>query len=83
MNILFRCTGSCCGSQMAEDWAKQNPPAVSDIKSPGMNPRAIAVMATGSKGEVMDVFRSNRDEVRKQVQEIIDHMFREQEGAAW
>ena len=38
--------------------------------------------ATGSEDEVMDVFRATRDEVRERVQELIDRLSREQEGAA-
>lgn len=45
-------------------------------------PLSDPAKAAGSEDEVMDVFRTTRDEVRKRVQELIDRLSREQEGAA-
>lgn len=45
-------------------------------------PLSDPAKATGSGDEIMDVFRATRDEVRERVQELIDRLAGEQEGAA-
>jgi arsenate reductase len=48
--VLFLCTGNSCRSQMAEGWARRLlgdriDPYSAGVKTHGMNPRAIKVMA--------------------------------------
>ena len=48
--VLFLCTGNSCRSQMAEGWARRPlgdriDPYSAGVKTHGLNPRAIKVMA--------------------------------------
>ena len=50
LKVLFMCTGNSCRSQMAEGWARRLlgdriEPYSAGVKTHGMNPRAIKVMA--------------------------------------
>ena len=50
LKVLFLCTGNSCRSQMAEGWARHLKgdvvePYSADIKTHGLNPNAVKVMA--------------------------------------
>ncbi|MCE9614762.1 MAG: arsenate reductase ArsC [Lentisphaerae bacterium] len=68
LKILFLCTGNSCRSQMAEGWARhlqadQIEPYSAGIKTHGLNPNAVKVMAeagvdiTGQRSKLVDELR--------------------------
>lgn len=65
LKILFLCTGNSCRSQMAEGWARhlkadRIEPYSAGIKTHGLNPNAVQVMAeagvdiTGQRSKLVD-----------------------------
>ncbi len=69
LKVLFLCTGNSCRSQMAEGWAKhlwpdQIEPYSAGVKTHGLNPDAVRVMAeagvdiSGHRSKLLDELKA-------------------------